>query len=189
MVGVVRAWRDRTARVTSAPATPFVLVMSGLPGTGKSTIAHACGRALGVPVLAVDRAEAAMWRAGIDREQPTGVAAYAVVEAFADGVLAGGLPVVVDAVNAVEPARAQWRDLARRHGVPMHVVEVVCSDPALHRTRLESRDRSDLPGITEPSWADVVAREHTPWTDERLVIDTVEPLADCVRAVLASVHD
>lgn len=35
------------------------IVMSGLPGTGKSSIADALGHELGAPVLSVDRIEGA----------------------------------------------------------------------------------------------------------------------------------
>ncbi|WP_249460108.1 AAA family ATPase [Streptomyces lavenduligriseus] len=49
---------------------------------------------------------------------------------------------VIDAVNAVETARQQWRVLAGRHRVPVAVIEVVCSDAQVHRRRLEHRSRS-----------------------------------------------
>ncbi|NUS77369.1 MAG: AAA family ATPase, partial [Streptomyces sp.] len=66
----------------------MLVVMAGLPGTGKSSVAEALGRALAAPVVSVDPIEAAMWRAGVGRDQPTGLAAYVVAEAVADGVLA-----------------------------------------------------------------------------------------------------
>jgi predicted kinase len=56
----------------------MLIVMAGLPGSGKSAVADAVGRALNLPVLSVDPIEAAMCRAGIDRTQPTGLAAYVV---------------------------------------------------------------------------------------------------------------
>ena len=77
----------------------------------------------------MDPIEAAILRAGIDSDQPTGLAAYLVAETMAEQVLLSGHSVVVDAVNAVEPARLQWRDLAERCGVKLRVVETVCSDP------------------------------------------------------------
>lgn len=46
--------------------------MAGLPGAGKSAVADALGRALDATVLSVDPVEAAMWRAGVGRDQPTG---------------------------------------------------------------------------------------------------------------------
>lgn len=151
----------------------MLIVMAGLPGTGKSAVAEALGRELGAPVVSVDPIEAALWRAGVTRDQPTGLAAYLVAETVAEGVLALGQTVIVDAVNAVEPARSQWRSLAKRHDVWPTFIETVCSDPALHRRRLEGRSR-DIEGFPEPTWEAVerLRAEFAPWTDVRLVLDT-----------------
>jgi predicted kinase len=156
-----------------------LIVLSGLPATGKSAIADGLGRAIGAPVLSVDPIEDAMLRSGIARDQPTGLAAYLVAAAVTESVLALGQSVVIDTVNAVVEAKQWWRDLADRSGVPLVVIETVCSDPQLHRRRLESRNR-DLSAFAEPSWDAVVRRreEWVPWTVERLVIDAVESVDD-----------
>ena len=54
--------------------------MAGLPGAGKSTIAEIVGARLGATVVSVDPIESAILRAGIDADQPTGLAAYLVAE-------------------------------------------------------------------------------------------------------------
>lgn len=82
----------------------MLVVMVGLPAPGKSAVAEDLARALDCAVLSVDPVEAAMWRAGISPQQPTGLAAYLVVEALASEQLALDHDVVIDAVNAVEPA-------------------------------------------------------------------------------------
>ncbi len=115
------------------------MVTAGLPATGKSTIAEVVGNRLGLPVLSVDPIEAAILSAGIDSAQPTGLAAYLVAETMAEGVLASGRGVVIDAVNAVEPAREQWVKLAARQDATLRFIEVVCSDPEVHRERLAAR--------------------------------------------------
>lgn len=177
-------------RVLSLPAAKchadeVLVVMAGLPSSGKSTLATALAAALPAPVLSVDPVEAAMWRAGVDRGQPTGLAAYVVVEALAREQLAVGHSVVVDAVNDVAEARQQWVDLARRSAVPLRFVEVTCSDPVLHRQRLENRRRG-LEGFVEPTWESVQSRRESwaSWRHERLVLDSAQPLQDNVhRAV------
>src|SRR3954452_437648 len=93
----------------------------GLPGTGKSTLADGIGGELRLPVVSVDPLESAVLRAGIAQSFETGLAAYLVAEAVVDHQLGLGLDVIVDAVNAVEPARDTWRELARRHGARMSV--------------------------------------------------------------------
>lgn len=163
----------------------MLIVMAGLPGAGKSSVAEVLARKLAVPVVAVDPIEAAMWRAGVSRGQPTGLAAYVVAEAVASGVLALGQTVIVDAVNAVEAARGQWRSLAVRHGVPVVFIEVVCSDPVVHRRRLEGRSRG-IEGFAEPTWEAVerLREEFAPWADQRLVLDAVSDLSFNVATAL-----
>lgn len=162
--------------------------MAGLPGAGKSAVAAALGRELCAPVLAVDAAEAAMWRSGIDATQrdAVGLAAYAVVHTAAAAALDAGHTVVVDAVNAVAPARDAWRGLAREHGVALRWIEVVCSDPMLHRARLEGRG-SRYAELAEPTWSQVQARVVEPWDDDRLVLDSVRPLAELLPEALRHV--
>ena len=164
--------------------------MAGLPGTGKSAIADKIRERLGYPMVSVDPLESAILSAGIDADQPTGLAAYLVAESLAGAVLESGGSVIVDAVNAVTPAREQWVSLADRHGVALSFIEVVCSDPAVHRERLEARKRN-LPHVSEPSWHAVEQSldEYDEWTGpsagaDRVTVDSMEPLGTIVDKVL-----
>jgi len=163
-----------------------LVVMVGLPGAGKSAVAEDLAQALGCAVLSVDPVEAAMWQAGISPEQPTGMAAYQVVELLAAEQLALGHDVIVDAVNAVEPARNQWRGLAGRTGTALRFIEVRCSDEDEHRRRLAARMRN-LEGFPEPTWDYVLATRagFEDWSDERLVLDSMDPRPDNLRSALA----
>ena len=162
----------------------MLIVMAGLPGSGKSSIADALGRRLPAPVVSVDPIEAAMLRAGVSRGEPTGLAAYVVAEAVADSALSLGQTVIVDAVNAVEAARRQWRELAVRHATALEIIEVICSDPIVHRRRLEGRSRG-IEGFQEPSWeaVELLRNEYEPWIDRRLVLDSMTDIASNTASV------
>lgn len=178
----------RSEATADAVNRPCLIVMSGLPGVGKSVVAEGLGRALPAPVLSVDPIEAALWRAGIARDQPTGYAAYAVADEQARRLLGLGLTVVIDAVNNVVPAQDGWFAVARDLHVPVRVIEVICSDPDLHRDRLARRVR-DLGPFREPTWDDVLARdaESQPWTVDRLTLDSVDDADANVARALAYV--
>lgn len=150
----------------------MLIVMAGPPASGKSTIAALVSRRLGCALVSVDPIEAAMWTAGVSRDQPTGLAAYVVAEAVAREQLRLGHDVIIDAVNDVEAARQQWRDLARVAAVDVLFVEVVADDAEEHRRRLVER-RRDIEGFPEPDWESVRARVRalSAWDEDRIRLD------------------
>lgn len=168
----------------------MLIAMAGLPGAGKSTIAQVIAGRLGIPVVSVDPIETAILRAGIDADQPTGLAAYLVAETLARTVIVSRGGIVVDAVNAVNPAREQWVNLAARMNEPLRFVEAICSDADLHRSRIESRERT-LPHL-ELTWNAVEQslEDYAEWTGPsaavaRITLDSVEPLGVNVERALA----
>jgi predicted kinase len=163
----------------------MLIVVAGLPGSGKSTMAVDLGRALNCAVLGVDQAEAAMWRAGVSQSAPTHHAAYLVVAALAAEQLALEHDVIVDAVNGPEPARAQWRALAGQMDAELKFIVVECGDDRIFQDRIERRSRN-IEGFPEPTWEGVLRRraEFPPWTDERLVIDSANSRAANLQAAL-----
>lgn len=162
-----------------------LIVLSGLPGTGKSAIADAIGRARRAPVLSVDPIESAILEAGIGPSFETGLAAYVVAERVADASLAAGLDAVIDAVNSVDPARDMWRRLAARHDARLRIIECVIGDEGVHRRRLAERDRGLR--LAEPTWVDIERRrlEWTPWPEPHLTLDATEPVERNVERALA----
>jgi predicted kinase len=164
---------------------PVLVVTAGLPGSGKSTIAEIVAGRLGATAISVDPIEAAILKAGIDADQPTGLAAYLVAERMAEQVLLSGHSVIVDAVNAVEPARLQWRDLAERCGVKLRVIETVCSDPEIHAERLASRTGLTAAYAVEQSIDEYVEWKGAAASLPRITLDTSRPLGENVDAAFA----
>ncbi len=156
----------------------MLVVMTGLPGTGKTAVAEAVARALPAPVFSVDPIEAVLLRAGIDREHRSDYAAYDLAATLAESQLRIGQSAVVDAVNAWERLRRWFLGLAEPVESQAVLIETICSDRRLHRRRFESRDRAIEGWIYEPTWYDVEHRmvEYEPSSLERLVLDAVDPL-------------
>ncbi len=162
----------------------MLIVLSGLPATGKTDLATAIARELGAVLLSVDAVDSALASSDAHERGPVGLAAYEVIGAIAEQNLELGANVVVDAVNAVGEAKTFWIDLTRRRGVRLLAIETILSDTAVHRERLHGRVR-DL-AIAEPTWEAVTLRrdEWVAWPFAPLVIDSVEPLAANVARAL-----
>jgi predicted kinase len=155
-----------------AEIPPTLIVLSGLPGSGKTVLAENLSRAMSAPILSLDSIEAAMWRGGLAKTE-TSAAAYEVARALADDHLRLRHPVIIDAVNPNEAPRAAWRNLAAKHRVSLKIIECVCSDETIHRQRIETPVRSKV-GTHELTWTRLLQRraEYEAWTDPRLVLDT-----------------
>jgi predicted kinase len=130
-----------------------VVVLTGLPGTGKSTLADLLARRTGSPAFAGDWLLGALAPHGIldDVDRPTLLAAYYdLLGSLVTRQLLLGQSAVVDCVLD-EPVLATWRENVGRHVGRLVVVECVCSDETLHRRRLEGRRRG-IPGWHEVGW-------------------------------------
>ena len=162
----------------------MLIVLSGLPATGKTDLAAAVARELGAVLLSVDPVDSALAAEGVRETGSAGRAAYAVVGAMAEQNLALGTTVVVDAVNAVGDAKTFWIELSRRTGARLLAIEMILSDRNVHRERLSGRVRELA--IAEPTWEAVVLRrdEWVAWPFAPLVVDSVEPFDLNVARVL-----
>jgi predicted kinase len=159
--------------------TATLVVFGGLPGVGKTTIASRLAAEIGAVFLRIDVIEMALHDEGVAVEGQ----GYAVAYALAESNLRLGLSVIADSVNPIPLTREAWRAVAARAGAAVVEVEVVCSDAAAHRRRVEERV-TDLPGFVQPTWAEVVDRDYQPREDDRLVIDTALTSPDAALAML-----
>jgi predicted kinase len=161
----------------------MLIILSGLPGTGKTTIARQLAQELAAVYLRIDSIEQSIRAAG----WPVEGEGYSVAYAVAEDNLRLGRIVVADCVNPWPLTRRDWRAVADRTGVPALDVEIVCSDADEHRRRVEAR-ATDITGHRLPTWQEVVGRDYRPWDGERIVIDTARlSVEQSVRTILAEV--
>ena len=125
---------------------PVLVVIAGLPATGKTTLARPLARELRAAYLRIDTIETAILRAQDRAELVTGGEGYAVGYDLAADQLALGLDVVAECVNPLSITRDAWRAAASRRGARIVEVELVCSDAAEHRARLQART-PDIDGL------------------------------------------
>lgn len=159
-----------------------MILFVGLPGTGKSTLAEITGRQLGIPVFAKDWLEASLLRSGLKLamdDKLLGFAGYELLTVLAERQFILNQSVILDSVTSTRTIRTEWHQLANQYGADWRVIECICSDEALHRSRLANR-RRNIPGWHELVWADIekVKGYYPAWEEDRLVLDMVNPLEE-----------
>lgn len=167
-----------------------VIVLRGVPGTGKTALAETIGQRLAIPVFALD------WVLGVLRpfdvltRDNSAAIGYGMIEMLAERQLRLGQSAILDTPAHTVEVVEGWQACAARYQATLYVVETVCSDVALHRQRVEGRRRS-IPGWHEITWEHVerMRERLEPWSGKHLRVDAVEPLADNIAAVLAYIGE
>jgi predicted kinase len=153
----------------------MLIVFGGLPGTGKTTVARALAQKLGAVYLRIDTIEQAL-RSHQALKTDVGPSAYIIGYRLAEDNLRIGRIVITDSVNPLQMTRDAWVSVAERAATKAAEVEVICSDTAEHRRRIETR-RTDIEKLRLPTWQDVIGREYENWDRQHIVIDTASKTA------------
>ena len=160
-----------------------LVLFSGPPGVGKSSLSYALSRRTGWAVVAKD---------GIDRTAETcagalwqPVWAYHLMLGTADLNLRNGASLILDAVFPRPAFRGQAMEIAAQHNARFHAIVCHCSDLQLWRSRVEQRPEA-VPGWTPANWdeAQRVAAYYEAWDSPHLLLDAAGPFDDNLARVL-----
>lgn len=169
---------------------PCAIVLCGLPGTGKSTLADLAAVQLGLPSFSFDWFLGALTPFGVVRPDNAAPLGNQMMSAALAGQLRAGRGAVLDAGGFQQAERTRWRAICESLGARFIGVECVCPDEAVHRRRVESRGRA-IPG-----WPATVTWEHVgrirerwePWDEPHLVVNTLQPAQASVQQIVRAVQ-
>jgi predicted kinase len=150
----------------------MLIILGGLPCTGKTTTARALARELGAVYIRVDTVEQNMRASGMLKSD-VGPAGYLVSYGVARDNLMLGNMVIADSVNSLKVTRDAWRSVAVQLAAPFVEIEIICSDQDEHRRRVETRVM-DVEGLIQPTWEDVTARHYDDWGQAPFIVDTAK---------------
>ena len=162
--------------------TPFLIVVSGAPASGKTTMATELSRRIGMPLFYRDWFKEHLFDSlGIgnrDWSRQLGSASYELLYGAADRLLSRGVSVIIES-NFRPRAAEILMQLAAQHQAEIR--EVFCTaDPAVIYERFEARARGDRhPGHIdlvnlESLQKDLASGAFQPLFPTAIVVDTTD---------------
>lgn len=143
-------------------------IFSGLPGTGKTTLAKYLANYVKAAYLRIDTIERGISELCDFKVEGEG---YRLSYRIAADNLRLGNSVVADSCNPIKLTRREWEEVALSNSSSFTNIEVICSDTEVHKKRIKERV-CDIPGMVLPSWKEVEEREYDSWSGNRILIDT-----------------
>jgi predicted kinase len=166
------------------------VLFSGLPGTGKSSLADRLARELRWPLLRIDDVSAGLMPAPDPGSLSFWDRAIAALLRLTEAQLQFGVSVIVDSVF-MDRDRLHARAIARENGARFLPVHTFVSDERVWERRVSERFAASDPADGVATWEriQVQRRGFRPWEPgTALQVDAVQPLEENFAAVLAFVN-
>ncbi|MBY0554439.1 ATP-binding protein [bacterium] len=146
-----------------------LIVFSGLPASGKTTLATMLATHLQATYLRMDAIVLGIKSDNHSPELPE--KCYRVARSLASVNLQIGNTVITDSINPSNQLRDEWTELAKTLEAKLLHIEIVCTSQKEHQQRLKDRTTALL-GLKDPTWQEIQEIEYHQWNQERILIET-----------------
>ena len=147
---------------------PKLYIFSGLPASGKSTLAKLLAKKTNSFYLRIDTVEQAIRDlCGFDVKGEGYRLSYRVA---ADN-LKLEKNVIADSCNPWQITRREWQNVAVENGAAFVNIEIICSNEEEHKKRVENRI-CEIDSLQLPTWKEIQTREYHKWENNVFTIDT-----------------
>lgn len=167
------------------PGNPRLLMLAGLPGSGKSTFAREVTSRRPFLVLESDRLRKTL----VGKPEYTADEhrrVFRAIHRLLDEFLGMGYPVLFDATNLTERNRRPVYDIVRRRGVSMAIAVVTAPDETA-RQRLGDREAGLDPDTWSDAGWDIHCRMAPAWESPKrphILVDTSADISPALCQVL-----
>jgi predicted kinase len=153
-VAVIRRALDQESPREQIPAgaRPFLVMLSGLPGTGKSHFARRLAGCLPLVVVGSDRVRKTL----VSKPEYTPeehLRVFSACHLVIEEMLRQGRTVVFDATNLTEAFRRPLLDLARRQGVPTQIILFTAPLKVIRRRLKDRAAGMGMDGVSDADWS------------------------------------
>lgn len=160
-----------------------LILFSGPPGVGKSSLCYRLARETGTALLTKDQIERTLRDSKLASE--TGKLAYDLLIQTAEFNLRHGASVILDAVFGTNNIRSLMMKIAGESDALFYGIDCVCSDEQVWQQRVETRPEM-VPGWNPAGWAEVqrVRGYYEEWSYPHLTLDAMNPFEENYQALL-----